>query len=258
MSQRPVASDTLRETPHYRRESFRQGLRRLGYEVGAPPKSNPRPDDVLLVWNRNGPNDVHAARYQAAGARVIVAENGYIGADANGHQLYALALWHHLGAGEWKEEPKDRWSRLNIDLHPWRAHGDEIVVLPQRGIGPKGVAMPRDWTADVVSRLKRFTKRPVRVRQHPGKSRTDPLVDLRSAWAAVTWASGAGIKSIVYGVPVFHEMPEWIGKPAARSSVSELENPFLGDRLPMLRRLAWAQWTVDEIAQGEPFRWLLG
>ena len=36
-----------------------------------------------------------------------------------------------------------------------------------------------------------------------------------------------------------------------------LADPFLGDRLPAFHRLAWAQWTVDEISTGAPFRHLL-
>lgn len=254
----PVASDTFRDTPHYRRDCFLEGLKRCGYRVGAPPKPAPEPQDVLLVWNRHGINDVHAARYEAAGARVIVAENGYIGTDSAGHQLYAIALRHHLGAGEWKEGLEDRWTPLNVSLRPWRKDGREIIVLPQRGIGAKSIAMPSGWTEDVVRRLKKVTDRPIRVRHHPGMSRTDPWVDLQDAWAAVTWASGAGIKSIVHGVPVFCEMPSWIGRPAASFGVASVESPFLGDRLPMLRRLAWAQFSVAEIRSGLPFRCLLG
>lgn len=254
----PIASDTFRETLHYRRDCFRSGLERCGYSVGHPPKLNPDPKDVLLVWNRHTLSDAHATRYEAAGARVLVAENGYIGADERGNQLYALALHHHLGAGDWKEGPQDRWSGLGIDLWPWRRTGREIIVLPQRGIGSPAIAMPAGWTDQVVARLKNITDRPVRVRLHPGMSRTDPWVDLQDAWAAVTWASGAGIKAIVHGVPVFCEMPHWIGLPAARYTLSRLEDPFLEDRLPMLRRLAWAQWRLEEIQTGEPFKWLLG
>lgn len=255
---KPVASDTFRDSLHYRRDCFLSGLSRCGYDVGHPPKVRPDRQDVLLVWNRGRANDIHAQRYEAAGARVIVAENGYIGADRDGHQLYAIALWHHLGAGKWHVGEEDRWSRLGIDLAPWRRAGDEIVVLPQRGFGAPGVAMPKSWPDDVVGRLRRLTDRPVRVRQHPGKDRTDPKDDLAHAWAAVTWASGAGIKAIVHGIPVFYEMPTWVGGPAAWFGFERVERPFLGDRLPMLHRLAWAQWGIAEIEEGQPFRHLLG
>lgn len=82
--------------------------------------------------------------------------------------------------------------------------------------------------------------------------------DLKDCWAVVTWSSGAAIKAIAAGVPAFHALPNWIGAPAAKPFGSDLENPFLGDRLPMFQRLAWAQWGLDEIASGEPFKRLLG
>lgn len=253
-----VASDTFSDSPYYRRDAFRRGLARLGYSVGHPPKERPEPTDVLLIWNRSRGNHDLATRYEKAGARVLVAENGYIGKDRDGHLLYALALGHHLGAGAWVEGAGDRWDRLNIDLLPWRSDGREIVVLPQRGIGEPGIAMPSDWTTKVVERIRKVTDRPIRIRPHPGKDKTDPGPDLQKAWAAVTWASGAGIKSIVAGVPVFHDMPSWIGGSAAKRGVGDIENPFLGDRLPMLRSLAWSQWESAEVEEGTPFKWLLG
>jgi hypothetical protein len=252
-----TACDDFRETPHYRRDCFREGLRRLGYEVGLPIRQNPGPDDVLLLWNRGPMRDAWAARYEEAGAKVLIAENGYIGKDEAGRQLYALALRQHAGAGEWRIGTANRWDWLGIDCKPWRKDGDQIVVLPQRGIGNPKYAMPKDWPRKVVERLKKITKRPVVVREHPGPARSDPMESMRNAWAAVTWASGAGIKTIVGGVPVFYEGAHWIGGPAAKFGIDDLENPYLGDRSWMLHRLAYAQWTLREIQSGEAFRWLL-
>lgn len=252
-----TASDTFSTSPYYRRDCFREGLARIGYRVGEMPKEKPEPCDVLLIWNRSKLNHVLASRYEAAGARVLVAENGYVGLEPDGHPLYAIALGHHSGAGTWCEGTTDRWTRLGIELNPWRSDGREIIVLPQRGIGEPSLSMPEGWTDSVVARLKQKTDRPIRVRPHPGKEKTDPGPDLKDAWAAVTWASGAGIKAIIAGVPVFHEMPTWIGGPAAKFGIDEIESPFLGDRLPMLKRLAWSQWTLDEVRRGEPFAWLL-
>jgi hypothetical protein len=42
-------------------------------------------------------------------------------------------------------------------------------------------------------------------------------------------------------------MPNWIGAQ---------DNTDHG-RLSMFRRLAWAQWRIEEIANGDPFAWLL-
>lgn len=242
--------------PSYRREVFDAGLRRLGYEM-AGHIDRVEPDDLLIVWNRNGSNNEIAQGYLDAGARVIVAENGYIGTDAHGHRLYAMALDHHNGAGRWRVGDDDRWARLNIPLSSWRADGDRLVVLPQRGIGAPGVAMPTVWPFEIRTRLRRATERPFFFRDHPGKKGGDPYEDLDGAWAAVTWGSGAAIKAIIAGIPVFHDFDRWIGASAATRGVRDIESPWMGDRLPMLRRLAWAQWSAAEIESGEPFKWLL-
>ena len=81
--------------------------------------------------------------------------------------------------------------------------------------------------------------------------------DLRDAWACITWGSGAALKALTLGIPVFHGMPNWIGAGAALPMHADLEHPARGDRLPAFRRLAWAMWNLQEIESGEPFRRLL-
>jgi hypothetical protein len=147
---------------------------------------------------------------------------------------------------------------LDAPRRPWRSTGDHIVVLPQRGMGEPGVRMEKSWTADVVRRLEAVTRRPIVVRDHPGPRPHPPLMhELEGAWCAVTWASGGGIKAICYGIPVFYEFPKWIGAEAAVFGIDRIEAPYLGSPGTMLRKLSWAQWSRQEIATGEPFRWLL-
>jgi len=256
-SRKRIASCLVRQFPQYRSEAFIAGLRHHGYKVVESEWPNPEPGDVLVIWNRYRHLDAMAKRYESAGATVLVAENGWIGTDRAGVQLYAIARSQHNGAGEWHVGAADRWSKLGIELAPWRGRGKHILVLPQRGIGPPGVGMPMSWAANVLSRLKEVTDRPIKVRVHPGRHRPPLEPDLESCHAAVVWASGAGIKAIVAGIPVFYEMDRWIGAPAAVHGIGDLEHPFLGDRFPMLNRMAWAQYTVTEIQSGAPFEWLL-
>jgi hypothetical protein len=255
----PVAHCLIRPLPHYRRDAFCAGLEKLGFKITSEfPGRNICPGDVLVVWNRHGVFDTLARKFEATGNPIIVAENGYVGDDESGRQLYSLARTHHNGAGAWHVGEADRWSSLGIETFPWRKTGDHILILPQRGIGPKGVAMPRDWVNETVASLMSRTKRPIKVRPHPGKHAAPPLdPDLTNAWCVVTWGSTAALKAIVAGIPVFYGLEKWIGAPAAKFGLNKLEDPFVGDRGPMLHRLGWAQWRVEEIATGEPFRCLL-
>ncbi len=258
MKRGPIVKDYLKaDSPHYQRANILNGLKRLGYRVDCPVFPPPEPGDVLILWNRYERFEPEARLYEHVGAKVIIVENGFIGKDKDGRQLYAMALSQHSGAGQWYVGQDDRWGRLGIDTQPWRLQGREIVILPQRGMGKQGTAMPRDWPMTVVERLKKVTDRPIRIRPHPGQNREDPCYDMQDAWAAVTWASGAGIKAIVGGISVFCDFPKWIGAPASTVGIDDIENRFLGDRYPMLNRLAYAQWTIEEIKTGEPFEWLL-
>lgn len=238
-------------------QAFSEGLQRAGYDVFPDNFSSPRADDVLVIWNRMTRDEQIAQRYQAAGAKVIVAENGYIGSNEANGKLIALSRSYHNGAGLWPYRDSKRWEEFGVELKPWRTEGETILILPQRGFGSPGVAMPYGWASEAILALRRRTNRAVRIRPHPGQGRNyEP--DFTGVFAAVTWGSGAAIKALAAGIPVFYDFKNWIGKTAAMPLASaNLEEPFLGDRLPMFQRLAWAQWRLSEIESGEPFRELL-
>lgn len=247
------AAILFRENRYYREELFRAGLGRLGYSVSRQAAQIPEPRDVLVVWNRQRHQEGIIRNYERRGATVLVVENGYIG------PFFAMARNHHNGAGTWSVGGPERWDGMGIELRPWRSGGEFILVLAQRGIGEPGVAMPRTWLKRIVSRVSKMTRRPVRLRRHPGNSKADVSDALKGAWAVVTWGSGAAIKALAAGYPVFHELGPWIGAPASLPLAgADLERPFLGDRLPMFERLAWSQWRPEEVESGEAFRWLLG
>jgi len=252
---RPRALSLLRDSQHYRADAFASGLRAQGFEV-VETLSHPGPDDVLLVWNRSGARDTQARRFEAAGARVVVAENGYLGKDWRGDKWFALALGHHCGAGAWPDGGPQRWDALDVELEPWRDSGTQTLVLEQRGIGEPGIASPAGW-ADSVATLMHG-----RVRRHPGAGPVAVTLrdDLADVCQVVTWASGAALLALTMGVPVFYGFPRWIGAPAARSMFTfKSMEPRRDDeaRLAMFRRLAWAQWTLAEIESGYAFERLL-
>lgn len=248
----PIASVLIRTLPHYQATAFQAGIRRAGYDVRTafPPRIEPQ--DVLVIWNRHGVQHEYANRFEAAGARVVVVENGYVG-----HGNYAIAQGYHNGAGVWNVREQDRWGKLGIEVKPWRTDGRHILVLAQRGVGPPGLAQPPGWVGRVMTDLKHLTDRPVRLREHPGKDKPPLEPDLKDCWCVVTWGSGAALKAIVAGVPVVHCLETWIGAPAAVWGLGKTESLFTGDRSKMLHSLAWAQWSLAEIESGEAFRTLL-
>lgn len=249
----------VRDAPHYRREAFIEGLRNAGWDVQAHQIAKPTADDVLVIWNRYGHWHDEALRFERAGARVVVAENGYLGRDWCEDIWYALALNWHNGHGTWNVGGPERARRLFLDrLAEWAPNpAGPVLVLAQRGIGVPPVQSPPTFVARVLHDCQAHGVR-VQLREHPGNVKADDLAQaLKSARACITWASGAGIKAILAGVPVYHGLPDWIGAPAARRYSAPLAEPFTGDRWPFLTRLSWAMWNLREISRGDAFDHLL-
>lgn len=187
----------------------------------------------------------------------LVAENGYL--NGSGGPYVALARGGHNGSGKWPSGDAARWERLGMELKPWRRTGGHVLVCPSRGLGMN--PMPKDWTEKTVAALRKLTDREIRVRPHPGnwKPRAEHHAatlakDLEGAWACVIWASSAGVRSLIEGVPVIYTAPHWIAAGASGNRLEDIDAPPMPERLPVFHRLASAQWTLDEISSGAAFR----
>lgn len=246
----------IRPQPYYRREAFIAGLERAGLAV-VNRSIEPTKTDFLVIWNRYGQYEREADHWERSGGTVVVCENGYLGKDSQGRQLYAISIsQHHHGIPVGSE---DRLSALGVELKSWR-EGEHILVCAQRGIGSRIMRSPNNWHGNAAVRLAQLTKRPIRLRLHPGNQPPKiPLEDdLRDAHACVIWSSGSGVKALSLGVPVFFDAPRWICEGAALRSWG-METPCRDDdrRLEAFQRMAHCQFTVDEIGSGLPFRRIL-
>lgn len=263
------AYNLIRDQPWYRRAAFSDGLRAAGFDVVDRGLAAARPGDVLVIWNRYGSGHEVATRFEAAGGIVLVAENGYLGRGGTSPKFdvhpkgprpehyYAVAMGGHNGQGTWRDGGSERWATLAVEIKPWRSKGDHILVCPNRSFGYPGRIMPVDWAPRTAERIRKSTGRPVRIRAHPGNDAPKRTLqtDLEGAWAVVIWSSGAGLHALLAGVPTFVESGWWICKDAEASG--SYDAPIVPERFPSFRRLAWAQWRIDEIQRGEPFAHLL-
>lgn len=257
----PRAVCLIRDLPHYRRDAFVAGLARAGYTLSAH-ASDPRRGDLLVTWNRYGTNEVAADAWEAAGGFVLVAENGYVGADRNGHQLYALGIGgHNDPAGVYVPPGGYTADRLRetagVELAPWRIGGAHVLVAPNRSFGRRGRIMPPDWAQAAVAAIHARGRVAIRVRPHPGNNAPPvPLEhDLAEAGCVVVWSSSVGVAALVAGIPVIACAPAWIGMAAAGKDPAEaLTPPRPATRELAAAHIGWGQWTLDEIASGAAFR----
>lgn len=244
----------IRKEPYYRRQSFEDGLRRVGFKL--VDKLVPAgPEDWLVIWNRKaGRDEAQADDWERRGGTVIVAENGYL--QKVDKTTYAISVHGHNGSGWFPIGDEDRFSKLGFALKPWRAGGTEIVIRGQRGIGSALMASPPLWAEKAAAKVKRLTSSPVRIIPHPGNHapKAPPKQDLRHASAMVIWCSSMGVLALVEGIPVFYAAPRWVcsesGSPLSKFPESNRNDSC---RKAALHRMSHGQWHFNEIATGEPF-----
>lgn len=256
MMPRPRAHVLLRKELHYRLDAFCAGFEALGFDVSTDMPYRGRPGDVLCIWNRYRGFDEPAAVFESQGGTVIVAENGYLGKTWRGGAWYALAHSYHNTAGR-HAVIEGRWASFGVELAPWHAvaHPSRLLLLPQRGIGSPGVAMPLGWT-ERTSRALAYCGYDVRVRRHPGNTGEQHgslLHDIEASDAVVTWGSGAAVKALLHGKPVLHDYARWIARDAStplRRFLTTRSLDVADRRVPMFRQLAGAIWQLNEIHTG--------
>ena len=235
----------MKREPVYRRGAFEAGFKRLGYTISdGSHNTDWTPEgreDVLCMWNRkHGIDEKLADTWESRGGTVVVVENAYL--QRVDKSTYAISVHEHNGAGYFPVGDEDRFAKLGFDLKPPRATSEgNILVIGQRGVGSTAMASPPRWAEEAARKLQgRGTA--VHVRQHPGQlpPKVPLIADLNRAGSVHIWSSSVGVRALVEGLPVIYHAPHWICAGANR------------DREAALHRMAYGQWTVDEISSGEP------
>lgn len=257
----PTAYVHLREEPHYRRVAFINGFARLGYVVVQGQPQPPKPidsRDVCLIWNRTPRSRYSFEAADAAGAACLVAENGYAGVDRNGVKPYAIALDGHTGSGRWFVGDADRLDALELDFQPMRPLGDRALLVGQRGIGSIHMRSPHAFLDNTRPHLERKGWS-VLERKHPGiKTPERPLsMDLGQVNQVVVWSSNVATQALIQGLPAFYAAPTIVTAGAAKPLLRTTTVATEDERRAAFTRMAWAQWTIDEIDSGEAIKTLL-
>lgn len=250
----------IRMEPAYRRKAFEQMVQRLGYTISAGVKPA-GPEDLLVTWNRmRGAEDARAKLWEQQGGTVLVTENGYLQREKYTH--YALSVHGHNGSGWFPIGAEDRFAKLGFEVKPYRDEPGHALICGQRGLGSSVMASPSQWGEKAQIQLTEAGVK-CKLRQHPGtfKNRPDLMSDLKGARSCVIWSSGAGVRAMVEGIPVFYDAPHWICSDAAwRFVVGLIKNPPRNedaDRQKALHKMSHGQWHHEELATGEPLARIL-
>ncbi len=155
-----------------------------------------------------------------------------------------------------------RWEAMKVRPRPWRKGGSHILLCLQSELYFELlVKRPRmQWIRDVTKTLRRYTDRPIVIREKPGKAleamtrRIQVPLDqqLEQCHAVVTWNSTAALYAMLRGVPAFCLDKRCSFKLFAPSDLSQIENPLRAmGRIELFRWLADNQWSTKEIKSGQ-------
>ena len=244
-----------RSSPHQNEHAIAlmSGLERHGHKskiVNAPYQAD---DGIVACWGwRMG--QVLAE----AGRRVLVMERGYIGDRFSWTSLG----WDGLNGRAKMPEIDDptRFNRHFSNLLEDRKAGEDYVLLI--GQVPRDAALGgRDlsqWYLDTAGDCKRVYGLPTVFRPHPKApsgsypggllmASEDLVKQMSRAAAVVTYNSNTGVEATLAGLPTiaFDE-----GSMAWDVTAHELGDTYQGDRQSWANRMAWKQWSMDEIANG--------
>lgn len=205
-----------------------------------------------------------AAAYQDVGIPVLVYDFGYL-KRVNARDEYTQGHWQ-VGLGGLNriptaECPSDRFDALGLEIVEQGGNPSGYVLVCGQVPGDAALgqdsSVHRQWLRDQLAAYEDALYRP-----HPRGGiaipglvgNNQPLADaLAGARLVATYNSNVGHDALLAGVPVIAHGP------AAYSELSGEELPSLEARQAYFNRVAYGQWTVDEMASGEAQKvWLEG
>lgn len=227
-------------------EAIAAGYRRHGWQATISRDAR-RAGDVAVCWGwRIGKH------LREAGKSVLVMERGYIG-DRLG--VWTSLAWNGLNnRGTVPPVPEDGGARFRAHfdgmLKPWNSGGEYVLLVGQ--VPGDASLQGRDLSSWYAVQASRHWGKPVFFRPHPLASRRGPvkpvpgapvmLGELAAAIAGAAWVvtfnSNTAVESYL------------AGKPTQVDDEGSMAWDVT-DRKKWAHRLAWRQWTIEEIESGK-------
>ncbi len=151
--------------------------------------------------------------------------------------------WHNsLG-----RQSSDRFEKLKIQMKNLKKDGENII-LSEPSVDDIRFFKLENWIEDTKIKLKKITDRKIIIHNRTSKIPLSKLLD--NAWAFVSNHSTAGFKAMIEGVPAYFTNQ-------TLSNVSNINNIEKHQiNYSSLYNLAYEQWTIEEIKNGEAWDYL--
>ena len=260
-------------------EAFTQSLETAGEEIQLNCNGN---SDVTVIWSVlwQGKMKGYQSIWQECQTKntpVVVLEVGGI----KRNETFKVGINGVNREADFANQTFDgeRWKKLNIELKPWRSTGDTIIICGQHHRSHQWRNNPTMnlWFEQQINEIRKHTDRPIVIRPHPRNPTgfdiskwknvtkvlpqrdyntvddTDFKETLKQAWAVVNYSSNPAMMSVFNGIPVFVS-EQSLCYDVGNTSLSNINNPAMPDRSNWANKLAYTEWTTEEIKQGLPWQ----
>ena len=260
-------------------EAFTQSLETAGEEIQLNCNGN---SDVTVIWSVLWQGKMKGYQSiweecQKKNTPVVVLEVGGI----KRNETFKVGINGVNREADFANQTFDgeRWKKLNIELKPWRSTGDTIIICGQHHRSHQWRNNPtlNLWFEQQINEIRKHTDRPIVIRPHPRNPTgfdiskwknvtkvlpqrdyntvddTDFKETLKQAWAVVNYSSNPAMMSVFNGIPVFVS-EQSLCYDVGNTSLSNINNPAMPDRSNWANKLAYTEWTTEEIKQGLPWQ----
>jgi len=157
----------------------------------------------------------------------------------------------------------DRFEKFEMKIKAPNFKGKHILVCPSSPNINEYLGRP-NWIQETVEQIKRYTDRPIKVREKPrGRGTSGPSEaivplseDLKDAWVCVTSCSISAVEAQCMGIPTICDEKSF-AEPVSANQLNDIEDPYFVGVEDWLYSLAYQQFTPEEFTNGTAIEILL-
>jgi hypothetical protein len=141
---------------------------------------------------------------------------------------------------------------INKSVKKWKKDGSHILVCPPSKYQQNYHLGDKSWYAQVIQDLKKYTRRPIIVRDKKGPQGDQSTLqaDLRDAHAVVTFNSAISVEAAMEGVPSFCD-PKSFAASLGNTDLKNIDTPIYStERENWFATLLQNQFTAPELETG--------
>jgi hypothetical protein len=190
----------------------------------------------------------------------MIIERGYLGDRIKENFMVGLNGLNGLADFKNDNVPDDRWQQWKPQMREWKTGGEYALIIGQVPADAALHGLPlHNWLVKTYEKTKtRYDN--VYFRPHPSDPRPPnlplcPYDDLdeaiERASVVITYTSNVGVLAAMMGTPV---ISHHAGSMVYNISSHSIDEPLITpDREDWGRKISYAQWNIDEMAQGLPW-----